>query len=77
MAASPYTKAALFLIRLIASAFVLCSLFLYYDDLYLLLSHKPPHRAGALVLKSIPMIAGAAVFWKSEDIAKQLTKDLD
>jgi len=77
MAASPYNKAALFLIRLIATGFVLCSLFLYYDDLFLWLSHKPPHRAGALLLKAIPMIVGLAVFWKSDDIAKQLTKDLD
>jgi hypothetical protein len=77
MAASPYIKAALFLIRLIATGFVLCSLFLYYDDLYLLLSHKPPHRTAVLALKAVPMLAGLAVFWKSRAMAELLTKDLD
>jgi hypothetical protein len=77
MAASPYIKAALFLIRLIATAFLLCGLFLYYDDLYLWLSGKPPHPILVLALKAVPMLVGLAVFWKSRAIAERLTRDLD
>ena len=76
-AVSPYTRAALFLIRLIAAGFVICSLCLCSSDLFLWLSHHPPHRLGWLVLKGVPLLIGLAIFWKSEDIAKQLTKDLD
>src|SRR5580704_16635482 len=76
-AVTPYTRAALFLIRLIAAGFVICSLCLYSSDLFLWLSHHPPHRLGWLALKAVPLLIGLAIYWKSEDIAKQLTKDLD
>ncbi len=74
---SPYTKAALFLIRLIAAGFLICSLCLYSSDLFLWLAHRPPHRTIWLVLKAVPLIIGLVIFWKSDDMAKQLTKDLD
>jgi hypothetical protein len=74
---TPYAKAALFVVRLIATAFIICSLCLYSSDLYLWLSQHPPQNIGALALKAIPMGIGVALFWKSHDIAKQLTKDLD
>jgi hypothetical protein len=74
---SPYAKAALFAIRLIATALILVSLALYSSDLYLWLSHHPPQNIGALALKAVPLLAGLVLYWKSHDIAEQLTKDLD
>jgi len=74
---SPYTKAALFDIRLIAAAFIICSFCLYSSDLFLWLSNHPPQNKAALVLKAIPLLIGLALLWKSHDIAEQLTKDLD
>jgi hypothetical protein len=74
---SPYTKAALFVIRLIAFSLVIVSLCLYSTDLFLLLSHRPTRPGGALALKGLPFVAGLIVFWKSYDLARQLTKDLD
>ena len=74
---SPYTRAALFLVRLIAAAFIIFSLCLYSSDLFLWLRHHPPRGIGWLALKAVPLIIGLAIYWKSDDIAKQLTKDLD
>jgi hypothetical protein len=74
---SPYTKAALSVIRMIAAGFIVLSLCLYSPDLFLWLSHRPRHPAGVLVLKAVPLALGLAIYWKSDDIAKRLTKDLD
>lgn len=74
---SPYTKAALSVIRLIAAGFLILSLCLYSSDVFLWLSHRPPRHLGALVLKAIPFVIGVVIYWKSHDIAKELTKDLD
>jgi hypothetical protein len=74
---SPYTKAALSVIRLIAAGFLVLSLGLYSPDLFLWLAHRPPHHAVILVLKAVPLVIGLILYWKSDDIAKRLTKDLD
>jgi uncharacterized membrane protein len=74
---SAYFKAALAAIRLIAAGFILLSLGWYCPDLFLWLSHHPPHRAGVLLLKAIPLAVGAAIYWKSDAIAKRLTQDLE
>jgi hypothetical protein len=74
---SPYTKAALFAVRLIAAAFIICSFCLYSSDLFLWLSDHPLQNKFGLVLKAIPLLIGLALLWKSHDIAEQLTKDLD
>jgi hypothetical protein len=74
---SPYTKAALSAIRLIAAGFILLSLGWYCPDLILWLTHRPAHGVIILVLKAVPLAAGAVIYWKSEDMAKWLTKDLD
>lgn len=76
-AVSPYTKAALAVIRTIAAGFILLSLCLYSPDLFLWLSHRPPHHAGVLVLKAVPLLIGLVIYWKSDGLAKWLTKDLD
>ena len=74
---SPYTKAARFVIRLIALGLVLSSFGLYSSDLFLLLAHRASQSSGALALKGLPFLAGLIVYWKSYPMARQLTKDLD
>jgi hypothetical protein len=76
-AVSPYTKAALFVIRLIAFGLIMLSLCLYSTDLYLLLAHRPPRPGAVLAVKGLPFVAGLMVYWKSHGMARQLTKDLD
>lgn len=74
---SPYTKVAQAAIRLVAFGLALTSAFLYADDLFLLLSNKPPHRRGALALKAVPLLLGAVLLVKSKALARHFTKDLD
>ena len=74
---SPYQKAALFAIRLIAAGLMILSLCLYSTDLFLLLSNRPVRLGGAFVLKALPFVAGLILYWKSGPIARELTKDLD
>jgi hypothetical protein len=74
---SPYTKAALAVIRTIAAGFIVLSLCLCSPELFLWLSHRPLHHAGVLVLKAVPLVIGLVIYWKSDGIAKRLTKDLD
>ena len=78
---SPYTKAVRSVIRLVAAAFIVSSLCWYLPDLYLWLSllsaDKPPRHTWILVLKGFPFVIGVVILWKSDDIAKRLTKDLD
>jgi hypothetical protein len=74
---SPYTKAALSVIRMIAAGFVILSLCLFSPDLFLWLANRPLHHPLVLVLKAIPLVLGLVIFWKSDDFAKRLTKDLD
>ncbi|MGA2544089.1 MAG: hypothetical protein ABSG78_21275 [Verrucomicrobiota bacterium] len=74
---SPYTKAALSVIRMVAAGFIVLSLGLYCPDLFLWLSHHPLHHAGVLLLKAVPLVIGLVLYWKSDDLAKRLTKDLD
>jgi len=74
---SPYTKAVLSVIRMFAGGFIVLSLCLSCPDLFLWLSHRPLHHAGILLLKAVPLVIGLVLYWKSDDIAKRLTKDLD
>ena len=74
---SPYTRAALFVIRLIAFGFMIFSFSLLWEDVFLVLSHHRPHHLHILMLKGIPFLFGMFVFWKSHDMARYLTDDLD
>jgi hypothetical protein len=74
---SPYAKAVLFVIRLIASGLIILGCGLCAGDLYLYLSHRPISRPVVLALKAVPVLAGAALFGKARAIAIHLTKDLD
>jgi hypothetical protein len=77
---SPYTKAALFVLRLAACGLIIASCGLYATDVFLYLSpqpHPPVSRPVVLALKAMPALAGAALLGKSRAMAAYLTKDLD
>jgi hypothetical protein len=74
---SPYTKAALSAIRLIAAGFIISSLVWYCPDLIAWLAQHPTGHLVMLFFKAVPFVAGVLLFWKSDDLAKWLTKDLD
>jgi hypothetical protein len=74
---STYTKAALSVIRVIAAGLIVLSLCLCSPDLFLLLSHQPLDQPALLVLKAIPFGIGLVLYWKSDDLAKKWTQDLD
>jgi hypothetical protein len=75
---SPYAKAVLSALRLLALGCMLASLTLYANDVYLNLTHRPPADAGwVLALKGVPFLAGAVLLWKSRGLAERFTKDLD
>ena len=74
---SPYAKAALFVIRLLACGLLILGFGLYASDLYLYLSHRAISRTPVLALKAAPVLAGAALYAKARRLAVHLTKDLD
>jgi hypothetical protein len=74
---SPYAKAVLFVIRLIACGLIILGFGLCASDLYLYLSHRPVARPAMLALKAAPVLAGAALYGKGRAMAIRLTKDLD
>jgi hypothetical protein len=74
---SAYAKAARFTIRMIAAGFIVLSLLWYGPDLYSWLSHLPVRHPAMLVFKALPFVAGVVLYWKSDDIANWLTRDLD
>ena len=74
---SPYAKAVLFVLRLIACGLIILGFGLWAGDLYLYLSHRPISRPVVLALKGAPVLAGAVLYGKSRAMAVHLTKDLD
>jgi hypothetical protein len=74
---SPYAKAVLFVIRLIACGLIILGFGLCAGDLYLCLSHHPISQPALLALKAAPVLAGVALYGKARAIAIHLTKDLD
>jgi hypothetical protein len=74
---NPYTKGALFVFRLIAFGFIFFSVAFLFGDVFLWLAHRQPDRPALLVLKGIPCLIGMVIWFKSNAMAKYLTKDLD
>ena len=74
---SPYTKAALSVIRLVACGLVILAFALCSSDVFLFLSHRPVSRPAVLALKASPALAGAVLLVKARALAIHLTKDLD
>lgn len=74
---SPYAKAALSVLRLIAFGCIILSLALYSSDYFLFLAHHPLSGTGRLALKGVPFLAGVIIYWKARPWALHLTRDLE
>jgi len=75
---NPYTKAALFVIRMIAFGCILCSLLLLASYVFYLKTEKRPDVGTlSIILKSLPLLFGFVLLFKSSAIAKKLTEDFD
>jgi hypothetical protein len=74
---SPYAKAALSVLRLIAFGCIILSLAFYSSDYFLYLSHRPLPGPGLLALKGAPLLAGLVLYWKGRALAARLTRDLE
>lgn len=74
---NPYQQAALFLIRLVASGFMLFGFI--YLGLYLFKSFlaKSEVQIGSCLLPAIPIVIGLVILIKSSAIANRLTRNFD
>ena len=74
---NPYKKAALLLIRLVASGFMLFGFI--YLGLYLVKSYlaRSEVQIGSCLLLAIPEVIGLVILIKSAAIANRLTRDFD
>lgn len=74
---NPYTKAALFIIRLIAFAFILFGALQLGADYFASRQNKPSAGTLWLFLKVFSLLLGFVLLFKSSAIAKKLTEDFD
>jgi len=74
---SPYAKAVLSVLRLVAFGCIILSLAFYSSDYFLYLSHRPLPGPGRLALKGAPLLAGLVLYWKGRALAIRLTRDLE
>ena len=77
MVMSPYTRGALFLLRMTGAGLIILSLIWLGLDLFLFLGHRPVESPLWMAAKSIPFFAGAILCWKSSSLAERLTRDFD
>lgn len=75
---SPYRRAALLLIRLVAFGFILFSILQMGAYFLMVRTDKTPEDSLVMIsLKTIPLLIGLAVLIKSSAIAKKLTEDFE
>ena len=74
---SPYTKAALFIIRLVAFAFVLFGALPLGADYFARRQHRPAAGTLWLFLEIFSLLLGFVLLFKSREIAKKLTEDFE
>lgn len=76
---NPYRRAALFLIRLIATGFILFTLLqaAAYLAVFLKTGKKPEFTALSIFWQSLSLLIGVVLLGKSNTIAKRLTQDFD
>ena len=74
---NPYTKAALFIIRLIAFAFVLFGALPLGADYFARRQNKPAAGLIWLFLEIFSLLLGFVLLFKSREIAKKLTEDFE
>ncbi|MEO7297261.1 MAG: hypothetical protein ABI042_01645 [Verrucomicrobiota bacterium] len=74
---NPYTKAALFIIRLVAFAFVLFGALPLGADYFARRQNKPIGSTLWLFLEIFSLLLGFVLLFKSGAIAKKLTEDFE
>ena len=74
---NPYTKAALFIIRMVAFAFVLFGALPLGADYFARRQHKPAAGTLWLFLEIFSLLLGVVLLIKSREIAKKLTENFD
>ena len=74
---NPYTKAVLFVLRMVAVGLIVVGALLYEGDAFLYMNHRPISSRWVLALKGLPILAGVVLSWKARGLAEHWTKDLD
>lgn len=74
---NPYTKAALFVIRLVAFAFVLFGALPLGADYFARRQHKPASGTLWLFLEIFSVLLGIVLLIKSRELAKKVTEDFE
>jgi hypothetical protein len=74
---NPYTKAATFVIRMVAFAFVLFGALPLGADYFARRQGKPGAGTIWLFLEIFSLLLGFALLFKSREIAKKLTEDFE
>ena len=75
---SPYTKGALFVIRLMAFGLIILGATLAGSSFFYVVARKSAHdSAGGWALKILPLLGGFVLWLKSGAIARKLTEGLD
>ena len=74
---NPYTKAALFIIRLIAFSFILFGLLPLGADYFARRQNKPTGSTLWFMLEILSLLLGIVLLFKSGAIAKKLTEEFD
>lgn len=75
---SPYRRAALLLIRLVAFGLMLFGLLQMGAYFYVKQMGKPPEDSLIMIsLKTMPLVIGLIMLFKSSALAKRLTEDFE
>ena len=74
---NPYTKAALFIIRLVAFAFILFGALSLGADYFASRQDKPNPGTLWLFLEIFSVLLGIVLLIKSRELAKKFTDDLE
>ncbi len=74
---NPYTKAALFIIRLVAFAFILFGALPLGADYFASRQGKPTSGLFWLALEILSLSIGVVLLFRSGAIAKKLTEDFE
>lgn len=74
---NPYRKAALFIIRLVAFAFILFGALQLGADYFTRRRGQPSAEMIWLILEILSVLLGIVLLLKSGTIAKKLTEDFD
>lgn len=74
---NPYTKAASFVVRLVAFAFILFGALPLGANYFASRQHKPSGSMIWMILEILSLLVGFVLLIKSTTIAKKLTEDFE